>query len=197
MTLRNVILFIGSGTFLVQLFCCGDLTIPNLERCFHCFLDKVKLRHSLGRPSRSDFVQSGFVEVQMEECIFCKIASGEIQGLRIYENNETLAFMDIAKDVDGHILVIPKKHCKNILDCDSETLSAVMNTVKRVSNHLTENCGYDGINLLNASDESAGQSVNHFHIHIIPRKSNDGIDAWPKFEGAKEELQTVFDKVKM
>ena len=132
----------------------------------------------------------------MEECIFCKIASGEIQGLRIYENNETLAFMDIAKDVDGHILVIPKKHCKNILDCDSETLSAVMNTVKRVSNHLTENCGYDGINLLNASDESAGQSVNHFHIHIIPRKSNDGIDAWPKFEGAKEELQTVFDKVK-
>ena len=78
-----------------------------------------------------------------------------------------------------------------------ETLSAVMNTVKRVSNHLTENCGYDGINLLNASDESAGQSVNHFHIHIIPRKSNDGIDAWPKFEGAKEELQTVFDKVKM
>ena len=113
----------------------------------------------------------------MEECIFCKIASGEIQGLRIYENNETLAFMDIAKDVDGHILVIPKKHCKNILDCDSETLSAVMNTVKRVSNHLTENCGYDGINLLNASDESAGQSVNHFHIHIIPRKSNDGIDA--------------------
>jgi histidine triad (HIT) family protein len=55
----------------------------------------------------------------MEECIFCKIASGEIQGLRIYENNETLAFMDIAKDVDGHILVIPKKHCKNILDCDS------------------------------------------------------------------------------
>lgn len=133
----------------------------------------------------------------MEECIFCKIASGEIQGLRIYENDETLAFMDIAKDVDGHILVIPKKHCKNILDCDADTLSAVAQTVKTVSNHLTERCGYDGVNLLNASDESAGQSVPHFHIHIIPRKTGDGIDAWPKFEGAKENIQAIFEKVKV
>ena len=133
----------------------------------------------------------------MEDCIFCKIASGKIQGLRIYENDETLAFMDIAKDVDGHILVIPKKHYKNILDCDVDTLSAVLKTVKTVSNHLTEQCGFDGVNLLNASDESAGQSVPHFHIHIIPRKRNDGIDAWPKFEEAKEDIQTVFEKVKM
>ena len=133
----------------------------------------------------------------MNDCVFCKIALGEIPGLRIYENKDTLAFMDIAKDVDGHILVIPKKHCKNILDCDSETLSAVSQTVKTVSNHLTENCGYEGVNLLNASDESAGQSVPHFRIHIIPRRRDDGIDAWPRFEGAKEDIQTVFEKVKM
>ena len=133
----------------------------------------------------------------MNNCIFCQIASGKIQGLRIYENDNTLAFMDIAKDVDGHILVIPKKHCKNILDCDAETLSAVIQTVKTVSNHLTEHCGYEGVNLLNASGESAGQSVPHCHIHIIPRKKDDGIDAWPRFEGAKEDIQTVFEKVKM
>ena len=133
----------------------------------------------------------------MDNCIFCQIASGKIQGLRIYENDNTLAFMDIAKDVDGHILVIPKKHCKNILDCDAETLSAVIQTVKTVSNHLTEHCGYEGVNLLNASGESAGQSVPHFHIHIIPRKKDDGIDAWPRFEGAKEDIQTVFEIVKM
>ena len=60
-----------------------------------------------------------------------------------------------------------------------------------------DHCGYDGINLLNASDESAGQSVPHFHIHIIPRKRDDGIDAWPKFEGAKEDIQAVFDKVRV
>ena len=120
----------------------------------------------------------------MDDCVFCKIASGEIRGLRVYENDETLAFMDIAMDVDGHILVIPKKHCKNILDCDPATLSAVSQTVKTVSNHLTEQCGYDGVNLLNASDESAGQSLPHFHIHIIPRKWDDGLEAWPRFEGA-------------
>ncbi len=132
----------------------------------------------------------------MNDCIFCKIASGEIQGLSVYEDAETLAFMDVAKDVDGHILVIPKKHCKNILDCDPDTLSAVMNTVKKVSLHLTEKCGYDGVNLLNASDESAGQSVPHFHIHIIPRRKGDGIDAWPEFKGAKEEITDVFERIR-
>lgn len=133
----------------------------------------------------------------MSDCIFCKIASGEIQGMRVYEDAETLAFMDLAKDVDGHVLVIPKKHCKNILDCDAETLSAVMNTVQKVSLHLTEKCGYDGVNLLNASDESAGQSMPHFHIHIIPRRMNDGIDAWPAFAGAKEEIADVFERIRM
>ena len=133
----------------------------------------------------------------MSDCIFCKIASGEIQGMRVYEDAETLAFMDLAKDVDGHVLVIPKKHCKNILDCGAETLSAVMNTVKKVSMHLTEKCGYDGVNLLNASDESAGQSMPHFHIHIIPRRKNDGIDAWPAFTGAKEEIADVFGRIRM
>ena len=136
-------------------------------------------------------------EKKMNDCIFCKIASGEIQGMRVFENDKTLAFMDIAGDVDGHILVIPKKHCKNILDCDPETLSAVMQTVKTVSNHLTEDCGYEGVNILNASDESAGQSEPHFHFHIIPRKSDDGLDAWPEFNGAKEDIQMVFEKVRM
>ena len=133
----------------------------------------------------------------MDDCVFCKIASGEILGLRVYEDEETLAFMDIAMDVDGHILVIPKKHCKSVLDCDYATLSAVARTVKRVSNHLTEHCGYDGVDLLNASDESAGQTLPHLHIHIIPRKWGDGLEAWPAFKGAKEDLITVFERVKM
>ena len=96
----------------------------------------------------------------MNDCIFCRIVSGEIPSRKIFEDERTLAFMDVAKDVDGHILVIPKPHVKNILDCDEETLARVMATVKKISNHLTANCGYDGVNLLNASDESAGQSVN-------------------------------------
>lgn len=132
----------------------------------------------------------------MDDCIFCKIISNNSM-MKVYEDDWTVAFMDVAKDVDGHILVVPKKHVKNILDCDVDTLSRVMDMVKRVSNHLVDKCGYEGVNLLNASDESAGQSVPHFHIHIIPRKKNDGIDAWPVFTGAKQELEAVYKKVRM
>lgn len=120
--------------------------------------------------------------------------------MKVFEDEYTMAFMDIAKDVDGHILVIPKKHYKNILDCDYDTLNHIMNTVKKVSNHLVENCGYDGVDLLNANDESAGQTVPHFHIHIIPRKKNDGLGEsgeWPKFLGAKHEIEDMHKKLVM
>ncbi len=131
------------------------------------------------------------------DCVFCKIVSGDIPGFKVYEDEHTLIFMDIAKDVDGHMIAIPKKHVKCIFDCDAETLSHLMAAVKKVSNHCIDACGYDGVNLLNASDESAGQSVPHFHIHIIPRKRGDGIDAWPTFDGANYEIEEIFQKLKL
>ncbi len=131
------------------------------------------------------------------DCVFCKIVSGDIPSFKVYEDDYTLAFMDIANDVDGHMVVIPKNHVKSILDCDEETLCHLIKTVKYVSNHCVDSCGYDGVNLLNASDESAGQSVAHFHIHIIPRKNGDGIDAWPKFEGANHDIEELFDKLRI
>lgn len=133
----------------------------------------------------------------MKDCIFCKLIRSELPVMKVYEDGHTLAFMDNAKDVDGHILAVPKTHCRNILDCDEETLSSLMRTVKKVSEHLVNDCGYEGVNLLNASGESAGQSVPHFHIHIIPRKKGDNIDAWPRFEGAKEKTEDVFRRMTM
>jgi histidine triad (HIT) family protein len=130
-------------------------------------------------------------------CVFCKIVAGEIPSMKVYEDEHTFVFMDIAGDVDGHMLAVPKKHVKNILDCDLDILNHLMVTVKRVSDHCVENCGYQGVNLLNASDESAGQSVPHFHIHIIPRKNDDEVDAWPKFEGAKCEIEEVWKRIKL
>ncbi len=129
-------------------------------------------------------------------CVFCQIVQKKIPSYIIYEDDYTLVFLDIAQDVDGHMLAIPKKHVQTIFDCDAETLSHLMNTVQKVSHHCKK-CGYDGINLLNASDESAGQSVPHFHIHIIPRKKNDQIDAWPHFPGSKTELTTLHQTLKM
>ena len=128
-------------------------------------------------------------------CVFCKIVNGELPSLKVYEDENTMVFMDIAKDVDGHMVAIPKKHIKNILDCDEVTLQQLMSTVQKVSCHCVDQCGYDGVNLLNASDESAGQSVPHFHIHIIPRKKDDGLDTWPKFDGAKHKIEEIHKKL--
>jgi histidine triad (HIT) family protein len=130
-------------------------------------------------------------------CIFCKIINKEIPSFKIYEDEFTYAFLDIASDVDGHTLVIPKKHCCNILDCDEETLNHLMNTVKLISNHYVNNCGFTGVNLLNASGEAAQQTVFHFHVHIIPRKESDGVNAWPTFEGAKVSLEEMHNILKI
>ena len=136
----------------------------------------------------------------MKDCIFCKIACGEAPSLKVYEDEFTFSTMDIAEDVDGHILVIPKAHCVSILDCDYELLGHVAETVKRVSDHLVEKCGYEGVDLLSANGEAAGQTVPHFHIHIIPRRKNDGLGGsgeWPSFPGATQDLRTIHQKLKL
>lgn len=131
------------------------------------------------------------------DCIFCKIVNGDIPSLKVYEDEHTMVFMDIAKDVDGHMVAIPKKHINNILDCEEKELHHVMSTVKKVANYCVDKCGYDGVNLLNANDECAGQSVPHFHIHIIPRSKNDNVDAWPDFEGANHKIEEIYEKIRM
>ena len=128
-------------------------------------------------------------------CIFCKIINGEIPSFKIYENDKVYAFLDIAKDADGHTLVIPKKHVTNIIDADSETLKDVMDGIKTITNHYIS-LGYDGVNVMNASGEAAEQSVFHLHFHIIPRKSDDGMHTWPTLPGAKEELSEIHKKLK-
>lgn len=133
----------------------------------------------------------------MEDCIFCKIIRGEIPCRKIFEDENVFAFLDIAKDFDGHILVIPKKHCKNILDCGAEELNLLMQGVQKVCSHLVNNCGYSGVNLVNCSGESAGQTVNHFHIHIFPRSEDDGEKVFPTLGGAKLSLEEMCEKLKI
>lgn len=115
----------------------------------------------------------------MNDCIFCKIIAGEIPSYKIYENDKVYAFLDIACDAVGHTLVVPKKHCVNVLDCDKEYLDAVVEAVQLISRHYVIDCGFDGVNVLNASGVSAEQSVFHLHFHIVPRKTGDGLSMWP------------------
>ena len=115
----------------------------------------------------------------MNDCIFCKIIKGEIPSYKIYEDDKTYAFLDIADDCEGHTLVIPKKHCTNVLDCEAEYLAATAATVQKIARHYVDDCGYDGVNIVNASGEAAQQSVFHLHFHIYPRKNGDGVDLFP------------------
>lgn len=131
----------------------------------------------------------------MDNCVFCKIIKGEIPCYKIYEDDNTLAFLDIANDLYGHTLVIPKKHCVNTLDADVETLKHVIETVQKVSQHYVNNLRFDGVNILNANNESAEQSVFHLHYHIMPRKENDGVHMFPKFEKKDFNLKEIADKL--
>lgn len=131
------------------------------------------------------------------DCIFCKIISGERQCKKVYEDEHTLVMLDKAGDADGHMLVMPKKHVNNIMDTDIETLNHLMATVKKESNHCVDHCGYEGINLIGTNGPGADQTVPHFHMHIIPRKKDDGIEAWPEFGGAKHDMDEIFEQIKM
>lgn len=133
----------------------------------------------------------------MKPCVFCRIVSGELPSRKIYEDEECLVFMDIAGDVDAHLVAIPKTHCKSLLDCPRESLRALMDGVQRVSRHLTQHCGYDGVNLLHASEESAGQSVPHLHVHLIPRRAGDGLDTWPKLPGSRLDADRLHKELTM
>ena len=131
------------------------------------------------------------------DCIFCKIVKKEIPSNIIYEDDKTLAFLDIANDFYGHTLVIPKKHCENLIDCDKRTYNAVMNTVKKISEHYVKNCGFDGVNIVNASGKEAEQSVFHLHIHIIPRKKDDGYKIWPVKDKESFDNKKIANKLRI
>lgn len=135
--------------------------------------------------------------MEHKDCIFCKIIKGKCPSYKIYENENTYAFLDISKDCFGHTLVIPKKHCTNILDCDENTLSEVIKTVRLVSKHYVDNCGFKGINVINASGEEAQQSVFHLHFHILPRIDKNEFNAFPTLFGTDVDFEKQLEKLKL
>lgn len=101
--------------------------------------------------------------------IFCKIISGEIPSSKVYEDDDVLAILDISQTTRGHTLVIPKKHYDNFLSCPQELMHKVMDVAQRIGQAEISILGAKGINILSNVGEVAGQSVNHFHVHVIPR----------------------------
>lgn len=127
----------------------------------------------------------------MKDCIFCKIIAGEIPSYKIYEDDFCYAFLDIANDVYGHTLVIPKKHFESVLTCDNPTLNRMIETCKKVGSHFVKDCGFDGFNICNCTGSAAQQSVFHAHFHILPRKEGDGKNILTGLGQSGEELANI------
>lgn len=113
-------------------------------------------------------------------CIFCKIINKEVPGTFIYKDPDVAVIVPKEQVSDGHVLVIPKKHYQDIFDIDEIVLQRIASVSKSVSKDIAKATGYASVNLLNASGKDSQQSVYHFHLHIVPRRPNDGLDLWVK-----------------
>ena len=111
----------------------------------------------------------------MEKDVFCKIIDGEIPCYKLYEDDDVLAFLDISQVTKGHALVVPKKHYDNFLSIPQEEMHKVMDVAQRIGQVDIKLLGAKGVNILTNCYEAAGQTVKHFHVHVIPRyDENEG-----------------------
>ena len=130
-------------------------------------------------------------------CIFCKIAAGTIPSFKVHEDGETLAFMDINPANDGHCLVIPKAHFPTLFALTPEAFAAAGRSVIKVANAVNAALTPDGINLLQANGPGAGQSVFHFHIHVLPRRHDDGLSInWTPKPGDRAHIAEIAEKIR-
>lgn len=127
--------------------------------------------------------------------IFKKIIDREIQAHIVYEDEQALAFLDITQTTQGHTLIIPKKEVKNFMECDSETLKHLFEITQNLAQKMMDNLGAKGFNVLTNMNEVAGQTVFHFHIHLIPRyDESDSIEL--KFHKNELDLENIKSKIK-
>ena len=135
-----------------------------------------------------------------DNCIFCKLASGEIPTNSIYEDDMFRVILDAAPASKGHALIIPKEHYANIYEIDTEEAGEAMKLAKKMEAHMTEKLKCDGFNLLQNNGEIAGQTVFHFHLHLVPRykdMKNDDILRWNHETYTEEEMKEICSELKM
>ena len=111
--------------------------------------------------------------MENKDCIFCKIAEGIIPSHKVYEDDDVLAFLDISQVTPGHTLVISKKHYDNFLSAEKDIMHKVMDVAQRIGQAQISILGAKGVNVLTNVNKEAGQSVFHFHVHVIPRYIRD------------------------
>lgn len=135
--------------------------------------------------------------MKKDDCIFCKIAAGEIPSATVYEDDDFRAILDLGPAAKGHTLVIPKSHSDNLLSVEPGTAAKALKVISKTANAIKEALGCDGINVVQNNGEAAGQTVMHLHFHIIPRYKNDSVNiGWQPMKPSNEELAATADLIK-
>jgi histidine triad (HIT) family protein len=138
--------------------------------------------------------------LSMSDCIFCKIVNGEIPSAKVFENEHVLAFLDISQVTEGHTLVIPKVHKENVFELTPEIARNLFEVVPEIANAVKKAFNPAGMNLINNNGEEAGQTVFHYHMHIIPRYGKgDGFGAVWKNNTSKytpEDLKKIAENIR-
>ncbi len=133
----------------------------------------------------------------MSDCVFCKIVAGRLPAAKVHEDDSTLAFMDIGEVNPGHVLVVAKPHVENIYGLDDALAGALLATAARVARAVKAAYSPEGITLYQANGIAAGQTVFHFHIHVVPRYRGDGLKlVWHSRQPAPEQLEASAAKIR-
>jgi histidine triad (HIT) family protein len=131
------------------------------------------------------------------DCIFCRIVAGTIPCVRLHEDAETLAFMDINPVHDGHCLVIPKAHYPTIFDITPEAAAAASRITAKLARAVQQALAPDGMNLLQANGPGAAQSVRHVHWHVLPRRNGDGLAMnWQPISGDLAQIKAIAERIR-
>jgi len=133
----------------------------------------------------------------MTETVFTKILKRELPAEIVYEDDDTFAFLDNAPNVPGHTLVVPKKPFRNIFDIDAETLTKVMQTVRKIAPAVRDGVGAKGVQINSNHEHEGGQEVFHLHFHIIPRHTREEFEfCWPKISLDSAEAKSVATSIR-
>lgn len=131
------------------------------------------------------------------DCLFCKIIAGEIPCFKLFENDETLAFMDINPANEGHALVIPKEHARDVHTVSEAAITATVKTAKKIAAATDKTLNPDGLNLLQCNGPAAAQSVFHFHMHVLPRREGDELKLnWGLRPGDMDAIGALAERIR-
>ena len=132
------------------------------------------------------------MEVSVMDCIFCKIAQGEIPSATLYEDEDFRVILDVNPASKGHALILPKAHASNLYELPDEAASKALVLAKKMASKMADALDCEGLNLVQNNGEAAGQTVRHFHLHLIPRYVDDGQSInWKTGSPTQEELENI------